>query len=110
MASHEFNILGSELVHAPTFRDDVANELMTFLQPTLLVGLVRIAVKNASTPFSIGSHLDRPWILELRTVVGEYYPESLAKDNRTEPIIEHVENILNRLLRTRRKQKDQHER
>lgn len=73
---------------------------MTFLQSTLLVGLVRIAVKNASTPFSIGSHLDRPWILELRTVVGEYYPESLAKDYRTESIIKHVENILNRLLRT----------
>lgn len=58
MASHEFNILGSELAHAPTFRDDVANELMTFLQSTLLVGLVRIAVKNASTPFSIHTTLD----------------------------------------------------
>ena len=109
MTGHKPNILGSELAHTPTFRDDVSNELMTFLQAALLVGLVRIAVKNASTPFSIGSHLDRPWILELRTVVGEYDPESLAKDYRTESIIKHVENILNRLLRTGWKQKDQHE-
>jgi hypothetical protein len=37
VASHELNILGSELVHAPTFRDDVANELMTFIVYGLLV-------------------------------------------------------------------------
>ena len=69
MAGHELNILRSELTHATTFRDDVANELVVLIKPALLIGLVRITVEYMSAPFTIDSHLDRPWILEFGTVV-----------------------------------------
>ena len=69
MAGHETHFLVSQILHASTLRDDVANELVAFFQATLLVGLVRIAVEHACPSLAVIGHLNRPGVLELRTVV-----------------------------------------
>ena len=94
MARHEADFFIRKAMHTASFRDDVADEFMTLFQTAFLVGLVWIAIENASTSLVVSSHLDRPWILEFRSIVSEYDPESSFENDRPEPVIQHVEDSL----------------
>jgi hypothetical protein len=85
-------------MHAPAFRDDVPNKLVTLLKAALLVGLVRITEKNTCPAFSVLGDLNGPGILEFRTVLSEDHSESSFEDSRSEQIIELVENIFDGFL------------
>lgn len=107
MAGHFPDLFIRQVMHAAPLRNDVADEFMALLEPAFLVGLVRITVKHASPAFAVGSHLNGPGILEFRSVVCQYDPERLSENDRSEHLVQHVEDSLYRILRAGRKQEDQ---
>ena len=98
MAGHDPDLFIGKVMHAPAFRNDVPNKLVTLLKAALLVGLVRITEENTCPAFSVFGDLNGPGILEFRTVVSEDHSESSFEDSRSEQIIELVENIFDGFL------------
>ena len=66
-----------EEVHASAFWDDVTDEFMVSFQLSLLVGNVRVAIKNFRTAFAFFIFLNSPWIFKFSTVICKYYREGL---------------------------------
>lgn len=83
---------------------------MIFLQTSLLIGYVRITVKNFCPPCAGLILFDIPWILKFRTVVSKYDGEVLFKRSYSYGIAELVDGIDHTFLCTVRKQYEDHER
>lgn len=109
MAHDQPCIILGKVVHAPSFRNDVTDELMVLFDPALLVRDVRITVEDKSPAPAFIILFNGPWILELRSVVGEYDPESLHENTPSKLFIQEVKNVFNSLLCAGWKKKHKHE-
>ena len=100
MAGHEADLFIRKIMHAASLWDDVSDEFMALLKSAFLVGLVRITVEDTRPALAVSCHLNRPGILELRSVIRENDPESLTEDYRPQTIIQIVKYSLYRCLST----------
>ena len=69
MACHQIDVFLGKTVHTLTFRDEVSDIFMILLQSGLLIGNIRIAVKDIGTMLSILCFFNTLRILEFRTIV-----------------------------------------
>ena len=109
MAHDQPCIILCKVVHAPSFRDDVTNELMVLFNTALLVGDIRITVENKTPAPAFIIFFNGPGIFELGPVVGEYDPESLHENTTSELFIEVVKYVFNSFLSAGWKKEHKHE-
>ena len=110
MAGQKIDVILGILIHASSFWNDIADELMIFLQPSFLIGYVRITVKNLCPPGAGFILLYIPWVFKFRTVVGEDDREVLLKRSYSYGIAEIVDSIDYAFLCTVWEQNKDHER
>ena len=82
---------------------------MVLFNPALLVGNVRITIEDKSPALTFIIFFNRPGILELKPVVGEYDPESLHENTPSKLFVQIVKNVFNRLLGAGWKEENEHE-
>ena len=82
---------------------------MVLFDPALLVRDVRITVEDKSPAPALIIFFNGPGILEFRTVVGEYDPESLHEKTSSKLFIQEVKNVFNSLLCAGWKKEHKHE-
>ena len=109
MAGKQTDVVLGELLHAPAFRDDVADVLMVLFETSLLVGNIGVTEKDISTAFTISGEFDSIRILELGTVVSKNDRESLSEETVTEAGIQSVEGFQDTFLVTPLQEDEDHE-
>ena len=81
MACHQIDVFLGKTVHTLTFRDEVSDIFMILLQSGLLVGNVRIAVKDIGTMLSVFCLFNALRVLKFRTIVRKnnrkVFPETV---------------------------------